>query len=227
MDSLRSLFLPFLASKAASNLPPETLVASNSLSYRCLAAQSPRKQEEACVGSVAKRRNCLKNRFLFNMHGIFRIALRAFTAISVLNEEVDSQITITQDACTPATTAHRHRARRAARNLYHPLVFFCFASSLCRQLQLITSVWRHKRASTFCDSFFSGEKHQEQEGRTVSSIIVRTKRGLMGRRNAMSLPERLVGRDGRVIWDRESNALLPDPGTLVREIRSADGSTGT
>lgn len=42
----------------------------------------------------------------------------------------------------------------------------------------------------------------------------------------MSLPEKLVGRDGRVIWDRQSNTLLPDPGTLVREIRSADGVTG-
>lgn len=37
------------------------------------------------------------------------------------------------------------------------------------------------------------------------------------------LPEKLVGRKGRVIWDRESNAL-PDPGVLVREIRSSDGA---
>lgn len=43
----------------------------------------------------------------------------------------------------------------------------------------------------------------------------------------MSVPERLVGRGGKVIWDRdrESNAL-PDPGALVREIRSPDGATG-
>lgn len=43
----------------------------------------------------------------------------------------------------------------------------------------------------------------------------------------MAVPERLVGRGGKVIWDRdrESNAL-PDPGALVREIRSPDGTTG-
>lgn len=41
----------------------------------------------------------------------------------------------------------------------------------------------------------------------------------------MSVPERLVGRGGKVIWDSESNAL-PDPGALVREIRSPDGATG-
>lgn len=39
------------------------------------------------------------------------------------------------------------------------------------------------------------------------------------------LPERLVGRDGRVIWDENSTAL-PDPGTLVREIRSTNGAIG-
>ncbi|CAM9192647.1 unnamed protein product [Ascophyllum nodosum] len=39
----------------------------------------------------------------------------------------------------------------------------------------------------------------------------------------MSSPAWLVGRDGRVIWDGDSNALLPDPGTLVREIRSDEG----
>ncbi|CAM9469984.1 unnamed protein product, partial [Ectocarpus sp. 13 AM-2016] len=38
----------------------------------------------------------------------------------------------------------------------------------------------------------------------------------------MSLPKELVGRDGKIIWDRKSNAL-PDPGALVREIRSPDG----
>lgn len=42
----------------------------------------------------------------------------------------------------------------------------------------------------------------------------------------MSLPERLVNpRTGKVIWGGEGNAL-PDPGTLVREIRSPDGVAG-
>lgn len=41
----------------------------------------------------------------------------------------------------------------------------------------------------------------------------------------MALPERLIGRDGRLLWDRNST-VLPDPGTLVREIRSATGVTG-
>lgn len=41
----------------------------------------------------------------------------------------------------------------------------------------------------------------------------------------MSLPERLVGRNGNVIWDGEGSAL-PDPGTLVREIQSAGGVAG-
>lgn len=46
------------------------------------------------------------------------------------------------------------------------------------------------------------------------------------RGTTMSLPERLVNpRTGKVIWGGEGNAL-PDPGTLVREIRSPDGFAG-
>lgn len=38
-------------------------------------------------------------------------------------------------------------------------------------------------------------------------------------------PDELIGRDGRVIWERDRTAL-PDPGFLVREIRPANGVPG-
>lgn len=39
------------------------------------------------------------------------------------------------------------------------------------------------------------------------------------------LQEKLIGRHGNVIWSRNCTAL-PDPGTIVREIRAEDGTTG-